>query len=338
MRLLIFTQIVDVDDPVLGFFCRWIEEFAKRCERIHVVCLKEGRHALPANVSVHSLGKEAGQSRLKYLVRFFRYSWSLRREYDSVFVHMNEQYVLLGGILWRMQGKRVALWRNHKMGFWTTRCAMRLATVVFHTSPQAYVAYSPKAKKMPIGIDTNLFSPGTAPVKNSILFLGRLDAVKKPEIFLGAMQRLVDTHPEARADVYGHPTPGREGFAEELKKKFGTLPNVAFHGAVTNEEASALYRSHAIYVNTTPSGSFDKTIGEAIAAGCVVVIANDALRGTVPDSFIVDPTSVESVAAGIRTALEIPQGEAEALTHMQREYIVREHSLSETIERVAAHL
>lgn len=338
MRLLIFTQVVDVDDPVLGFFCRWIEEFATRCERIHVICLREGKHKLPANVSVRSLGKESGQSRLKYLARFFRYSWALRREYDAVFVHMNEQYVLLGGVLWRILGKRIALWRNHKMGFWTTRCALRLATVVFYTSPQAFIAYSPKAKKMPIGIDTNLFSPGTAPVENSILFLGRLDAVKKPEMFLGAMQQLADTHPQARADVYGHPTPGREAFAEELKKKFSTLPNVAFHGAVTNDSTPALYRSHAVYVNTTPSGSFDKTIGEAMAAGCIVVIANDALRGIVPDSCIVDPSSVDSVAAGIRTALEMPQAESASLTRTQREYIVREHSLAETIERVAAHL
>jgi glycosyltransferase involved in cell wall biosynthesis len=337
MRLLICTQAVDQNDPVLGFFCRWIEEFATRCEHIHVICLNEGKHTLPANVSVHSLGKESGRSRVKYLARFFRYSWSLHGEYDAVFVHMNEQYVLLGGVLWRILGKQIALWRNHKMGSWRTRCALSLASVVFHTSPQAFVVYSPKAIKMPIGIDTNLFSPGSAPMKNSILFLGRLDPVKKPELFLGAMQQLADTHPETRADVYGHPTPGRETFAEELKKKFGALPNVAFHGAIANYMTPALYRSHAVYVNTTPSGSFDKTIGEAMAAGCIVVIANDALRKVVPDSCIVDPSSVASVAAGIRAALEMPHAESESLTHMQRNYIVREHSLSQTIERIVAH-
>ena len=56
-RLLITTQAVDLDDPVLGFFHRWIEEFAKHCESISVICLKEGRHDLPDNVHVYSLGK-----------------------------------------------------------------------------------------------------------------------------------------------------------------------------------------------------------------------------------------------------------------------------------------
>lgn len=42
MRLLILTQAVDLDDPVLGFFHRWIVEFAKRFDTIEVICLKAG--------------------------------------------------------------------------------------------------------------------------------------------------------------------------------------------------------------------------------------------------------------------------------------------------------
>ena len=59
MRLLIVTQVVDQNDSVLGFFHRWIEEFAKNCEKVHVICLKESVHNLPENVAVHSLGKES---------------------------------------------------------------------------------------------------------------------------------------------------------------------------------------------------------------------------------------------------------------------------------------
>ena len=57
MRLLILTQKVDINDDILGFFHRWIEEFAKRCEKVIVICLQEGRHDLPSNVKVLSLGK-----------------------------------------------------------------------------------------------------------------------------------------------------------------------------------------------------------------------------------------------------------------------------------------
>src|SRR3989344_7209303 len=91
--LLILTQKVDRDDPVLGFFHGWLVEFARRFERITVVCLEEGVHSLPKNVEVLSLGKstqggpqpkadeprvqasgwERGLLRLHYVLRFYRY-------------------------------------------------------------------------------------------------------------------------------------------------------------------------------------------------------------------------------------------------------------------------
>ena len=85
MRLLICTQAVDLDDPVLSFFHRWLVEFSKHCESVHVICLREGRHELPPNVFIHSLGKESGRSQVKYVARFYRYIFRYRNEYDAVF-------------------------------------------------------------------------------------------------------------------------------------------------------------------------------------------------------------------------------------------------------------
>ena len=159
MRLLIVTQAVDLNDPILGFFHSWIEELAKRCESVHVICLKEGRHNLPANVRIHSLGKESGVSRLHYIWRFYKYIWVLRNEYDTVFVHMNQEYVLLGGKFWRLWRERIILWRNHKMGSIWTHIAGFFAHTVCYTSPSAYVASFKNAVHMPIGIDTDVFKP-----------------------------------------------------------------------------------------------------------------------------------------------------------------------------------
>src|SRR5665213_2769000 len=161
MRLLICTQAVDLDDPVLGFFHRWLEEISKHSETVHVICLKEGRHDLPKNVFVHSLGKESGRSRIKYLTRFFRYIREFRSEYDAVFVHMNAEYVVLGGLLWRLWGKRIGLWRNHKQKSFFTSIAVRLSEFVCYTSPEAFVARFKNSVQMPIGIDTIFFTPST---------------------------------------------------------------------------------------------------------------------------------------------------------------------------------
>lgn len=337
MRLLICTQAVDENDPVLGFFCRWIEEFSKRYEHIEVICLKEGRHALPKNVCVHSLGKEKSVSRVKYLVRFFRYIWALRHSYDAVLVHMNEEYVLLGGLFWRSRGNQLGLWRNHKMGSWRTRLAARMSSAVFHTSPQAFVAYSPKAVLMPIGIDTSIFSPGESPEQDTILFLGRLDAIKRPELFLRAMQELAKSHSHVRADIYGDPTPGREAFARDLKEHFAALENVTFHGAVANDATPALYRSHAVYVNMTPAGSFDKTIGEAMASGAVVVAANAAIAPALGEMFC-DTEDSRHLAEVIARAVDMQDAKRDAFVRRSREFVVEHHSLGKLADRLFAAL
>ena len=327
MRLLICTQAVDKNDQSLGFFHGWLIEFARLFERVHVICLKEGQHDLPVNVFVHSLGKETGVSRLKYVVRFYRYIFSFRNEYDAVFVHMNQEYVLLGWKVWFLLGKCVVLWRNHKKGSLLTRIAALLSHKVCYTSPYAYVSGYANAVRMPIGIDTNFFRPHEQQ-KNAMLFLGRLDAVKKPDIFLEAIKILRSENVSVPVHVYGDPTPGREGYAEEIKGRFADITNLAFFPSVPHAQTSDLYGSHSIYVNITPSGSFDKTIGEAMASGCIVVAANEVLRGIIPDNLLVDSNSAGSVAEGIRAALAMTALEREELKERSRSYVEREHSLA----------
>ena len=157
LKLLIVTQKVDRNDSVLGFFHRWIEEFAKYCSQLTLICLQRGEYNLPANVKVLSLGKETGRSRVKYLWRFYKYIWQERKNYDVVFVHMNQEYILLAGWLWKILGKKVFMWRNHYSGSLFTDIAASFCRKVFCTSKYSYTAKYKKTVLMPVGIDTNLF-------------------------------------------------------------------------------------------------------------------------------------------------------------------------------------
>lgn len=336
MRLLIITQAVDLDDPVLGFFHRWIVEFSKHCERIEVICLKEGRHELPSNVSVHSLGKESGRSRLKYTWNFYRYIWTLRKEYDSVFVHMNQEYVLLGWKLWWLLGKRIVLWRNHKTGTVLTRFAALVSDKVCYTSPAAYIVHYKNAVQMPIGIDTGFFSPAAEPpAPDAILFLGRLDPVKRVEVFVQALEKLRAAGISFTADIVGDPTDPRSEYAHEVRNIAASLALegvIKMHPSVTNTKARDLFRSHAIYVNLTPSGSFDKTIGEAMACGCLVVCANDALRPIISE-YITEDTS-DSVAKVLARSLSLESETRAVILRSNRDYVLRQHSLELLVQKL----
>lgn len=283
MKLLVVTQVLDEEDPVLGFFCRWVTELADRAESIVVVCLKEGKHTLPENVAVHSLGKEEGaQPAFVYAVRFKYLAWKLRRQYDRVLVHMNQEYLLIAGPMWKVLGKPVYLWRNHYAGSFLTDVAAAFAKNVFCTSRHSYTAKYRKTMLMPVGVDLENFPMGTIERQpRSILFLARIAPSKRADMFIDALGRLIGRGISFIASVYGSPLPEDERYYESIKARAedaGLHSRVAFHPGVTHRETAALYQSHEIFVNCSPSGMFDKTLFEAAASGCLVIAASDDFR------------------------------------------------------------
>lgn len=275
MKLLILTQKVDKNDPVLGFFHRWLEAFAGHFDQIEVIALGKGEMSLPGTVRVHSLGKEEGLSKLTYLWRFYRYAWGFRREYDAVFVHMNQEYVLLGWMVWRLLGKPIYLWRNHAKGNFFTCLAVLFSKKVFYTSPQSFTAQFKKAVAMPVGIDTEFFKPDPAVLRkpDSLIFLGRISPVKKVHEFLRWFATLDS---RMTATVAGEALPNDREYFEGAKRIANQ--RVQFIGAVSQDGARGLYRTHEAYVNKTPAGSFDKTIFEAAACGAQILVDNEDLK------------------------------------------------------------
>ena len=287
MKVLIITQSVDSDDSVLGFFTHWITEFAKHFERIEIICLKEGlpagqagKHDLPANVMVHSLGKERGAaSRAAYVWRFISLAWQLRREYDAVFVHMNQEYVIIAGWLWKLLGKRAYLWRNHYAGSWLTGIAAAFCTNIFCTSKNSFTAKYTKTFLMPVGVDIEQFYPDERIIRkpHSILFLGRMSPSKRPEMLIEALASLARKGINFTASFVGSSLPKDEEYYKSLKERIhsiGLCDRISFHPAIANSEAPDMYRKHEIFVNCSPSGMFDKTIFEAAACGCNVLAAS----------------------------------------------------------------
>lgn len=306
MRLLILTQVVDTEDPVLGFFHGWVAALAPRFDSIQVVCLREGSHRLPENVEVHSLGKERGVSRATYIVRFFAYAWRLRREYDAVFVHMNPEYVVLGGVLWRLLGKRVYLWRNHGSGGLLTDIAVLLSHKAFCTSRISYITKYRKNVLMPVGVDTSVFHPTSSPVPRSILSLGRIAPNKRIEVILGALKVLKDRGVAYTADIYGDALPKDESYLREQKQfveTHGLTDRVAFRPGIPNAQTPGIYASHEIFVNASESGMFDKTIFEALACGSAAIASSPDYADFAGRDYTFPPGSAEGLAARIEARL-----------------------------------
>lgn len=354
---MIVTQKVDKNDPILGFFHRWLEEFAKHCEKLTVICLQKGEHDLPQNVRVLSLGKELITSKgpsfgersgpkvgplrvkLSYVFNFYKYIREEQDNYDSVFVHMNQEYVLLGAIAWKTWGKKIFMWRNHPAGSLLTNIAAYLSDRVFCTSKYSYTARFPKTELMPVGIDTEFFKKDKdiKKKKNSILFLGRISPIKKPHIFIEALDILNKKGIEFSATIIGDSLPVDFDYFEQLKKKVaesGLESKVHFLKAVTNSETKRLYNEHEIYVNLTPSGSMDKTIFEAMSCESLVLVANRSLQGEIDDIFVCKTDSSKEIADKLKTLLEISESQNGEYEIKLREYVVKEHSLKKLADKL----
>jgi glycosyltransferase involved in cell wall biosynthesis len=294
MKLLIFTQKVDNKDPLLGFFCGWIEALAKKYESIHVICLEEGKYHLPDNVTVYSLGKEQGAHKMEYILHFWKYLSMISGQYDAVFVHMNQEYVLLGGLYWKLKNIPVYLWRNHLYGNVLTRIAVMLSTKVFCTSRQSFTAQFHKTVIMPVGVDRSVFAmkEGTMRKKNSICMVGRVSRVKRIEIALQAVSLLIKSGVQASLSVVG-PRPAKDIIYFNMLRQYVSDHDlgsyVKFYDAVPQDKLSEIYSSHEICLNVTQDGSFDKTIIESASCGAIPLVSNKSLDELLPEVCVVEP-------------------------------------------------
>jgi len=341
MKLLIITQKVDRNDPVLGFLHGWIIALAQRFESIVVICLEQGEYDFPSNVRVLSLGKSSSAeasvgegvwvSRIKYVINFYKYIWQERKNYDDVFVHMNQEYILLAGKLWWFLGKKVYMWRNHHAGSWLTDVAAFFCTKVFCTSKYSYTAKYKKTILMPVGVDTDLFKKDDSITRlpRSILFLGRISPVKKVHIFIEALNELKIKGVDFIASIYGDPLAGDLDYYQKLKKDivdFDLSDQVHFYPGVPNRETVQIYNQHELFVNLSSSGMYDKTIFEAMACDCVVVVSNDNLIGLAPSNCLVRQDDINDLVVKLTHLLN---SKPEELSRIKLAFgvILRDNSL-----------
>ncbi|XKT74494.1 MAG: glycosyltransferase [Patescibacteria group bacterium UBA2163] len=288
MKLLIITQVVDRNHPILGFFHRWLVEFAKNAEHIHVIALQTGDYDLPKNVTVHSLGKERGTNKFQQLTTFYLLLSKLHREYDGVFVHMNPEYIVLAGWIWRLTGKTLGLWYMHKSVDLKLRFAEVFAQHIFTATPGSFRLQSKKVQIMGHGIDVDVFTPGaTVERAEHLLSVGRLMKTKRHDLVIEAAAA---SRKPVRIIGEGEERERLAALAQKLGAK------VEMPAGLSHKDLPDEYRRAAMFVHTSETGSLDKVVLEALACGCPVVTTNPTY--TDMPVTIADPTT-ESLSRAV---------------------------------------
>ena len=311
MKLLIITQKVDLKDDVLGFFHRWLELFSQEVEELFVITQFLGAHDLPQNTILVSLGKERGWSKWRQLLYFWKYVAKYTKEADAVFVHMVPLWVNFGIPFYFLYRKPVYLWYIHPRKDWMYRLARMFVKKVF-TAVRSE-GYDKKLTEVGHGIDIELFTPRARklPDRKRIITVGRIAPIKKYLEMLFAVEYLINNlgFQDIRFDFIGTSS-SREDILyyrqlQEFIQKRKLDGFINFLGKVSFNKIQGVYHSADLLLNFTPSGSFDKTVLEAMSSNIPVLVASPLFTNVLSSRFvIVDINNKEMISFNIKNILE----------------------------------
>ncbi len=344
-RLLIVTQKVDMNDPILGFFHRWIVEFAANFERVTVICLQKGEYQLPQHVRVFSLGKETKKSRFRYLINFYSFIFKERDSYDTVFVHMNPIYVILGAPVWKSFGKKIALWYVHKHVDLKLRIAEKFAGLIFTASKESFRLPSQKLRVAGHGIDIGQFAASSVGVQNNtepntyrLLSVGRISKTKQVRIMVEAVQKLLEQHCSFALTLVGSGVTTEDKQYENKIKHFvkeaGLDGSVQFAGNISPSAVNTYYRSAQMLINLSETGSMDKAVLEGMLSGLQILTSNEAFKNIVPAQNFISPADV-----GIEILTKKIQELSQTTVDPDlKKYVMENHNIKNLIPKIASIL
>ncbi len=185
---------------------------------------------------------------------------------------------------------------------------------------------------MPVGIDTEHFFRKKDIIKSNkeILFLSRISPNKKLDVLIEALKIVMDKNIEFHLSVVGMPLPKDNDYYLKIKnqvKNYNLEKQAEFFTEIPNYKTIEFYNKCGIFINLTDSGSYDKTIFEAMACESNIIVCNNNLRGYIPDNFLFVEDDSNDLAEKIISVLEISKEERADCSRSLRNYVVENHSL-----------
>jgi len=354
LRVVMLVQKVDAADWLLGFTIGWIRALAARVESVDVVTLEQRAADLPANVRVHSLGKERGTSRIQQVLRFEAILSNLARHSDVIFGHLTPRYTWLAAPFAALHGVPQYLWYTHRNIDRDLRLALPCVRWIVTAAPGSFPLSTPKVQVMGHGIDAHYFTPANPDHPDRptqldrdpplILAVGRLAPIKHHHILIDAAAHLRDRGVAAHFAIAGGvASADGAAYRAQLAARIVAL-NLSdrFHllDAVRGDDLLVWYRRASVVTNLSPPGLFDKAALEAMLTARPVLVANpafDPVLGAYRDALRVNtPDAVDAISARLADLLAMSEAERAAIGAALRERTIQAHSLDRLMDRLVA--
>lgn len=344
MNILIITQKVDMEDSILGFMHRWIEEFSKHSKQVYVLCLYKGKSDLSQNVTVSSLGKESGSSRLKYIWNFYRTVTPLIvfRKVDKIFVHMNEIYViLLIPLLLCIRLRKIQLmwWKAHGHLGRMSRIARFFVDTIVTSSERGFPIDTPKRVVVGQGIDVSQFSFRKGQNLQKGISVGRMSPVKHYEDCVEIAALLKNKGVTYPIEIIGYNPGEKNEYFDMVREKVqanGVEKEVSFIPARPFPDMVRMYQEAETIINTSDTDSLDKVVLEAMACGCIPISSNDSYRPILePYGLWVPKRDYAGFVRILERIISMDPTSKHRLQQDMRDEVRKNHSLTNLIQTIS---
>ncbi len=341
MKLLMITRKVDRNDHLAGFTYNWVKKIGEQVEELRVISWQEGdSFGLPENIKVYHLPTN-GNKFLK-IIKFKLLVWKNLNGVDGIFCHQMPIYTIIAGFLARLKGKKVVSWYMHKQVDWRVKLMEKIANVILSASKESFRLPSKKLVITGHGIDIKMFKLGQKNQNNDIfkiISIGRISPTKDYESMIKAVDILVKKGiSNIKLTIIGDAgLASQKVYFENLKQmylKMGLQGKVEFLGSKPNNEISAYLQQSDLFINMSSTGSIDKAVLEAMSCGCLVLTANEAFLGILPEELRTERDNPQILAGKIKAIINIPSEKSSKLREDLRQEVVENHNLDNLVKKI----
>lgn len=218
--------------------------------------------------------------------------------------------------------------------FWTLlqHPALRRATCFHATAESEYhdirrLGFRQPVAIIPSGIDLPELPSKTPSERRTLLFLGRIHAVKGLDMLLSAWHAVQEDFPNWHLVIAGSDDGyhGTSGYLEEIMTQVQRLglKRVEFPGALFGEEKMRAYRDADLFVLPSYSENFGVTVAEALSMGTPAIVSKGAPWSGLDEKsagWWVD-IGVDSLIVCLKGALSRPPSDLAAMGERGRRWM-----------------
>lgn len=351
MKVLFITQAVDRRHENLGAIHGWISALAREVEHIHVIALSVGDVELPENVSLHSLGKDRGNGKLRQMLLFQSIVARLvrRQQVDVFFPHMVPRYAMLVAPYRLLFGIPSVMWYAHNTNDLKLKLADQCVDRFVTVSRDSFPLGLAKCDVVGHGIEANVFTPNKRKPDGKVRFLslGRICPRKDQDTLVSAADALVNRLAcrDAEFVIAGGPlVPEDHAYFQRLKarvKELGLEGSISFPGSIPHSEAVDQMRACDFFVNMHHEGGLGKAVLEAMSCEKPAFVSTPTYYDRFPaygERFLFEPRDGEGLARKMQAAMDMSGDERERISHDVRQWILEEHDVAMQMSRIAGVL